>query len=255
MLLTAAVLLARASSNDLSYHIELAESESSSCVVLLHGLARTESSMRTMATALHDAGYTVANVGYPSRHFPIEELSRYALDAGLTACRAAGASRWYIVTHSLGGILLRHYLSHHTVPELERVVMLAPPNRGSAIVDKLRNVPGFFRFNGPAGMQLGTDANSVPLRLGPAQVDTAVIAGSRSINLFLSTLLDNPDDGKVSVSSARLQGMCAMLVMPVSHTFVMKDREVIRQTLSYLQTGRFASPDAEYLQCQSTGKK
>lgn len=45
--------------------------------------------------------------------------------------------------------------------------MLALPNSDSEVVDNLKNVPGFELLNGPAGMQLGTDANSIPSKLGP----------------------------------------------------------------------------------------
>ena len=56
-----------------------------------------------------------------------------------------------------------------------------------------------------------------------------MIAGTRSINLVLSTYLPDPDDGKVSVASARLEGMCGFLTLPVSHPFIMKDKDVIDQ--------------------------
>jgi len=65
------------------------------------------------------------------------------------------------VTHSLGGILVRQYLSTHTIKNLNRVVMLGPPNGGSEVVDKLANVPGFQFINGDAGMQLGTGELSI----------------------------------------------------------------------------------------------
>lgn len=230
--------------------VEISDSASDSCVVLVHGLARTASSMSGMAQALSEAGYKVAIVDYPSREHRIGALSDTVIPAGVDACRNAGSQRIYMVTHSLGGILVRDYLSRHAVEQLQRVVMLAPPNHGSAVVDNLKNVPGVDFLNGPAFSQLGTDEKSIPLRLGATTVDTAVIAGSRSINLYLSTFLDNPDDGKVSVASARLEGMCAMLVLRVSHPFIMKDEESIAQTINYLENGRFTTAEAEYPDCE-----
>jgi hypothetical protein len=131
-------------------------------------------------------------------------------------------------------------------------VMLAPPNHGSEVVDNLRDIPGFAALNGPAGLQLGTEATSVPNNLGPVTVDTAVIAGTTSINLLLSNYLPNPDDGKVSVASARLEGMCAFLTMPVSHPFIMSDEAVIEQVIRYLNSGQFTQVEAsvpEYPKC------
>ena len=58
------------------------------CVVLLHGLARTSRAMDDMAAALQGDGYRVANVSYPSREYPIEELAPMAIEAGLDECGA-----------------------------------------------------------------------------------------------------------------------------------------------------------------------
>lgn len=228
---------------------EVSGPRSDLCVILLHGLARSASAMNDLAKQLGLAGFRVVNVDYPSRQYKIEVLSEAALPKAIKACREEGGSRLYLVTHSMGGILIRDYLNRHQVPELERIVMLAPPNRGSAVVDNLMGMPGFEWFNGPAVTQLGRDENSVPLRLGPITVDTAIIAGTKSINLILSTLLENPDDGKVSVASTRLQGMCALLTLDVSHPFIMKDEAAIEQVLSYLQTGKFTKAHAEYPDC------
>ncbi|MFK8077225.1 MAG: esterase/lipase family protein [Granulosicoccus sp.] len=230
-------------------HSNVTPAESAKCVILLHGLARTASSMSLMGEGLNRAGFTVVAVDYPSRKHRIEVLSEQVVRAGVDACRELKSEQLYMVTHSMGGILVRDYLSRHNIPELARVVMLAPPNHGSAVVDNLKEVPGALWLNGPAFLQLGTDENSVPLQLGAIDVSTAVIAGTVSINLFLSTFLENPDDGKVSVSSARLEGMCALLTMPVSHPYIMKNQAVIGQTILYLQTGKFSATTAEYFDC------
>ena len=212
---------------------------SSECVVLLHGLARTSASMNKMEKRLTEAGYAVINVDYPSRHKKIAELSEIAVNEGLRFCREAEAKHIHFVTHSLGGILVRYYLSTREIPELERVVMLAPPNQGSRVVDKFSGYPGYGLLNGPAGNQLGTGAESIPLRLGPADFEVGIIAGDRTVNLILSTAFNEPNDGKVAVSEARLEGMADFLIVHHSHPFIMQSDEVIDQALHFLQHGFF----------------
>jgi len=211
------------------------------CAVLMHGLARTSASMYKLGIALNAAGWSTANVDYPSREFTVEELAPTVVGEGVAACRNLGATRIDAVTHSLGGILLRHYLKHSVLEEFGRAVMLGPPNHGSEVVDNLGSVPGFVAFNGPAGIQLGTESTSVPNVLGAVDKDIAVIAGTTSINVVLSNFLPNPDDGKVSVASARLEGMCGFITVPVSHPFLMKDSLVIKHAIAYLSDGKFAA--------------
>ena len=210
------------------------------CVILLHGLARSEKSMHTMEKHLRQAGYNVVNSGYPSTSATVENLAASALPLAINNCnQPVKAEHVFFVTHSMGGIMLRQYLSANTIDNLKRVVMLGPPNKGSQVVDHLKSVPGFKAFNGPAGQQLGTDANSLPLKLGPANFEVGIIAGTFSINLLLSTLLPNPDDGKVSVENTRLEGMKDHLEVPVSHPFLMSNLKVIEHTLHFLQHGFF----------------
>lgn len=209
------------------------------CVVLLHGLARTSASMSTMAERLQERGYTVINVDYPSRHKTIEELAGIAIEEGLAFCRNNKSERIHFVTHSMGGILVRYYLASQKIPELGRVVMLAPPNQGSNVVDEFSWMPGYELLNGPAGLQLGKDKNSIPLQLGPANFEVGIIAGDITMNLILSTAFDEPNDGKVAVEDTRLDGMKDFLVVHRTHPFIMQGGEVIDQVLHFLHTGYF----------------
>lgn len=215
--------------------------QSSECVILLHGLARTSSSMQAMAERLQGAGFAVINIDYPSREHPIEDLAPMAVGKGLVLCDSIGATeRIHFVAHSLGGILVRQYLANNNVPELGRVVMLAPPNQGSAAVDELGDMPGFEWINGPAGRQLGKGENSVPLALGPADFELGIIAGTRSIDPVTSAVLEDPDDGRVSVEDTKLDGMDDFVTVEHSHAFMMRLQKPIELTIQFLKTGAFS---------------
>lgn len=208
-------------------------------VILLHGLARSSSSMERLEAALEFEGYSVVNVDYASRTAPIAVLARDALQRGLSDPRVARAPRIHLVTHSLGGLLVRRYLKDQPLPRLGRVVMLGPPNGGSELVDVLGTWRIFGWINGPAGAELGTGEGSVPCGLGPVEFELGVIAGDRSINGINSLILPGMDDGKVTVERTRVAGMKDHVVVPVSHPFLMKDRTVIALTIRFLRHGRF----------------
>lgn len=209
-------------------------------VVLLHGLGRGPLAMKRLEHALRGQGFEVLNVGYASQEHEIATLA----DRTLTPILGPDAphTRVHIVTHSLGGILVRKYLAEHGAPgHLGRIVMLAPPNQGSEIVDRLRHWRLYRWFNGPAGLQLGTGPDAVPVSLGPlpGNVDVGVIAGDFSWNPLLSACIEGANDGKVSVARTHVAGERDHLTVRSSHTWIMWRRKTIEQVLAFLDEGRF----------------
>jgi hypothetical protein len=160
-----------------------------------------------------------------------------AVGEGLTRC---GNTRpVHFVTHSMGGILVRQYLQSNKIPGLGKIVMLAPPNHGSEIVDQMKEGSLFQEIMGPAGQQLSTQPNSKPNSLNPIPGIIGIIAGSVTSDPWFAWMFDGPNDGKVSVESTRLHEMADFLVVERGHTFIMNSDDVIEQVLYFLKHGKF----------------
>ena len=213
--------------------------ESSECVVLLHGLNRSWRAMGKMAEALQEEGFSTANVDYPSQQGTVETLAPIAVGSGIDQCRNSGADKIHFVTHSMGGILLRYAQGLEPIPELGRVVMLGPPNQGSEVIDISREWPVAAMFSGEAGMQLGTADDDIPANLEPIDFELGIIAGTGTINPFMSAVLPEADDGKVTVERTKVDGMTDFLVVSQSHFMLMRNSAVIQNTAAFLHSGQF----------------
>jgi pimeloyl-ACP methyl ester carboxylesterase len=206
-------------------------------VVLLHGLGRSDRSMRPLEKHVSHAGFQVRNLRYPSTDLPPDELVAN-LHAQLSGC-CADAPRLHFVTHSLGGILVRAYLAGHPLSNLGRVVMLAPPNHGSELADLVSDSKLVRLAMGPTAQQLGTGPDSLPNRLPEPTFELGIIAGTRSVNPISGFFLPGESDGTVSVESARLPGMSDFITVPTSHTFIMKSDATAGHVVEFLRHGHF----------------
>lgn len=211
------------------------------CVILLHGMGRTAFSMRSMEKHLNAHGYSTINRSYPSTSETIETLSKTLIPDLLADCKTP-VKKIHFVTHSLGGIIIRHYLQTNSLTQGSRIIMLSPPNKGSEVADRLKNF-GFYKWlMGPAGQQLTTDRDSLPNSLSAIPYEIGIIAGRRTMDPWFSYSIPGQDDGKVSLESTRLKEMQDFLIVDSSHAFIMRSDTVKQQVIYFLQHGYFSKP-------------
>lgn len=209
------------------------------CVILLHGLGRSDLSMKALEWRMEKEGYLVVNQDYPSTQHPIGKLAEIALTESLAACENHSTHKIHFVTHSLGGILLRQYLEESKIENLGRAVMLGPPNQGSQLADFIQGI-GFTSNLQPAAVrQLGTNDVSVPRSLGPVEFEVGVIAGNHNLRPFTSHSIDSPSDGTVTVEETKVAGMTDFIELKVTHTLMMWQDVVLDQAVYFLANGTF----------------
>lgn len=204
-------------------------------VVLLHGLGRSPSAMWRLAGQLEDAGYEVIRIGYDSfQDTPKEILAD--IEGQLDAYELDQSTKVHFVGHSFGGLVIRDYLAENQIPSLGHVVLMGTPNKGTAIVDNLRD-KWWFNLLGPTARELGTGKESYPQTLKRPNYPLGVIAGKTDSSN--DHLLPGPDDGMVSVESAKLEGMTDFILVETGHSAMRYDKNVSDYTINFLKNGRF----------------
>lgn len=206
--------------------------------VLLHGLGKDRKIMETLERQLTAAQFDVYNLSYPSRSHPIAELAQHVANRIKKGFPDRPVN---FVTHSLGSIIVRYIHAHHLLPSISRVVMLAPPNQGTPVINFLRKFKWFNHYWGPASTELSSDSMGIHTQLSdPISFECGIIAGNKSVDPWFSwTLLKGEDDGKVTVESTKLNGMKDHIVIPVAHPHVPNHPDAISQTVYFLKNGCF----------------
>ncbi len=207
-------------------------------VVLLHGLWRSKWSMAWPLYQVRRAGFEAVAITYPSRSQPIEGLSRHVAER----LPALADGRVHFVTHSLGGLVVRHLARTSPHVRVGRVVMIGPPNQGSRLARRLARSRTMRRLAGPVGPLLAAPPDEIARRLGPVDFELGVIAGDvrRSV---LSGWLEGPSDGRLLIPETQTEGMTDFVAVRRGHALLMNDPRTIEETIHFLRHGRFRRPD------------
>ena len=217
-----------------------AEKPSGKAAILVHGILRSSKTFALMRPALGKAGYEVVGFDYPSTQIEVGKAADY-LHQVIQSLEDVDQVNF--VVHSLGGLVVRAYLRTHRDPRISRMVMLGVPNRGAEMADLLRRNLAFRLVFGPAGQQLGTGEAGLSATLPIPDFEFAIVAGARGVEAGFNPLLTGDDDSLVRVESARLEGAADSMTVPVLHSFLPANAQVIEATVRFLDTSRLRRED------------
>jgi len=213
-------------------------------VILLHGIGRSTGTFSKLVEPLKSEGYQVANISYASTRRGIEDHAKTlsGLIDGLE-----GVSTVSFVTHSMGGLVLRQLLSEYQPwqdhIDIHRIVQIAPPNQGSVVAKRLKNVWPYRWIYGVAGQQLMPDHVKT---LAPLKQQFGVIVGGTGEDTGLNPLIEGDDDGTVAVSETALAGARDRLMINAFHVNISNHPASIRAVVNFLKFATFSTPDPSH---------
>lgn len=205
-------------------------------VILLHGFGKTKSDMSPLKRYFESTGYHVICPALPTTFQSVKNCTE-KFEQIFNEINGK-YDRIHFVGHSMGGLIIRLFLSRNRVPELGRCVLISTPNKGT----ELASIPAhFFKFSlqifesleafQPGGIKIPPPLNN------PAP-DIGVIAGNRN-NLFFGRFIKRENDGRVPVDSVPFEGMKEFIVQPYNHKEIHHRQEVAKLVHRFLQEGTF----------------
>lgn len=226
----------------LDQHAEQTGEAAPAVAILLHGLMRTSDSMQPLAKALQETGHwQPICISYATTQDSIEHHAEALCEL---VEHLPGRPRVAFVGHSLGNIVVRRTISmwkesdvQQVLPRLDRVVMLGPPNQGSALARQLAGMGLFETITGTTGQQLGAVWDELQTKLATPPCPFCIVAGELPDNQFLKNpLLEGKGDLIVTVEETKLAGAAQTVVLPVVHSYLMSDQRAIEATVEFLET-------------------
>eukprot|EP00241_Pyramimonas_parkeae_P012324 CAMPEP_0114247858 /NCGR_PEP_ID=MMETSP0058-20121206/13250_1 /TAXON_ID=36894 /ORGANISM="Pyramimonas parkeae, CCMP726" /LENGTH=273 /DNA_ID=CAMNT_0001361199 /DNA_START=343 /DNA_END=1164 /DNA_ORIENTATION=- len=223
-------------------------------VVMLHGLMRGEASMRSLARSVHLAtGLECISVGYPSSSMSLSELAAVTAQRVRDACGPDAAV--FAVTHSMGGVVLRHMQGLPGTGGVRWVgcCMLAPPNRGSTVSRRLLRAPvagAVFRaLAGPAVVDLASTPEQCDARWPAPPQPCGIIAATVSLSVLNPTswmttafgMLPAESDGTLALEEVKLPDelVTDFTSLDSNHSFVMCHHDAGELVSNFIKYGRF----------------
>jgi pimeloyl-ACP methyl ester carboxylesterase len=188
--------------------------------------------MRIMGKMLESNGFRTKTVSYNFlKRAPAENAQHLYDEIGLL-----GAKKINLVGHSLGGIVILHLLHKFPDLQIDKVVLIGSPVKGSSVARRVHKVPLLRPLLGRSveeGLLGGAPTFALGRPLG-------IITGSGKLGI--SALLypsGEASDGVVRECETLLENATDRISLPLSHSTMIFSRQCTDFVAQFLTTGRF----------------
>ena len=191
-------------------------------VILVHGFSASRLVMWPLAYRLRQDGFRVRQWSYLSLFGKID--SHAARLRTFLQSELGSERRIHIVAHSMGCIVVRAALQGTAISNLGRVVMLAPPNRGSLVADFVSRFAGWLLV--PTRELASRPTSYVNLLGHRLNVDVGIIAAKY--------------DMLIPVRNTSLPYQTRHEVVAGTHNSILFSSEIGSKVSTFLRSGEFS---------------
>lgn len=212
-------------------------------VVLLHGFARTPRDMRFLDAHLKSSCFETYCPRLPTT---LGGLLPATIKLEKELLNILPQNRQiHFVGHSMGGLVLRLYLSRNIVQNLSHCVLIATPNRGTELASFGLRLLAPLSAATPSIRDLVPPGPAIPSPLNIPAPKFGIIGGTAS-NLRFSSLLPKDNDGRVSVASLSLSNASETILLPYNHHKIHHNTECMDLLMRFLKSGTFSEVSTQH---------
>lgn len=198
-------------------------------IVLIHGIWMKGPELLYLCFKFWRQGYRVYQFHYPSL-FKTPEQNAEKLNSFVDNINEPII---HFVAHSLGGIVVTHYLNNHVCNKAGKVVFVGTPINGSALAKHLQR-NSFLKYLLGKAVVKGL-VNETPKWLSERKV--CVIAGTKKVGIGMVLARKNmqqQNDGTVNMDETKIETATEFHVVPHSHFSMLWSADVVEKIKSFL---------------------
>lgn len=206
-------------------------------VILIHGFHRTPRDMKPLKYNLQLLGYECIVPKLPLMFREFEHCVTL-LDELLAELHLAKDEKVHFVGHSTGGLVIRQFLAHTKyIEHIGRCVLVASPNNGSKLADIVHQFKIWTKIYKTLG-SIRTDYVKQLQLPDYYPVEVGAIAGTKN-SVILENIINEPNDGRIEVSTVYFPGLTDYITLPYSHTEIHHKIETAELIDHFLRIGKF----------------